>query len=375
MARISLRVRVDEIGRLEIVDPGLDSLSLLRDIDPAFEVRAEELPNFTVPRFQRLRALVTDMSMREAVAAPVDALWAVHDGATSLLNKASLTRAGRGASLLEIKALIATRLLAACTLCARRCMVDRTRGEMGPCGLGEHAFAAEHFVHIAEEAPINPSLILNLRGCALRCRFCQQHALLDAEGYREEVLEASLWNRIDVEGARSVSFVGGNPDESMHAIFEFLDAAPPQWALPVVWNNHAYMSDEGIRLLDGVVDCYVPDLKYMDSTCGLRLSGVPRYPETAKPAIQALLRQDVPVMVRILVLPGHSACCHLPSLHWLAEQEQANLYVSVRGQYAPDWRITQDDGLLTRRPTRGEVDTITATARGLGLRLINSGTQ
>jgi putative pyruvate formate lyase activating enzyme len=371
MARGNLRVRVDEIGRLEILDPGFDTLPLLREIDPAFQVRIEKLSNFTVPRFQILREHTTDISMQDADALSVEALWVAHDAAMARLNTAeSLPLKGQGVSLLEIKALIAARLLAFCCLCARRCMVDRTCGETGPCGLRTQAFVAEHFVHIAEEAPINPSLVLNLRGCALRCRFCQQHALLDVRAPKSEILGPHLWARLNAEDARSISFVGGNPDESMHAILEIIKADPLNRTLPVAWNIHAYMSEEGLKLLDGVVDCYVPDLKYLDSRCGLQLSGVPHYAEIAKATIRSLLRQNAPVVVRMLVLPGHGACCHMPSLYWLAEQERrGHLYLSVRGQYSPDWKITDRDGLLARRVTLNEVDAVIKIARKLGLQL------
>lgn len=373
MGRRNLRVRVDENGRIEIIDPGFDTLPLLQEIDPAFRARARTLPKFRAPRFLELRACyATQVSKQHVRDLSLETLWAIHDVAMSMRKMTTAAHTANTLSLLDIKSAIAQRLLTACCLCARRCGVDRMRGETGVCGLGSTATTAEHFVHIAEEAPINPSLVLNLRGCGLRCRFCQQHPLLDVGTPTGEPLAAELWGRLDMTGARSLSFVGGNPDESLPAVLGFLAAAPRGFNLPIVWNNHAYMSGEVSRLLDGVVDCYVPDFKYFDDKCAARLSGVNHYPDVAKAAIRSLLRRDVPLIVRILVLPGHIECCHLPALRWLAEADQeGNCFVSIRGQYAPDWKITKRDGLMARRVTCDEVQTVVRAAQELGLRMIH----
>lgn len=369
MGRRNLRVRVAENGRIEIIDPGFDTLPLLQEIDPAFQARARTLPKFCAPRFQELRACATQVSKQDARDLSLETLWAIHDAEMSMRKMTTAAHTANTLSLLDIKSAIAERLLTACCLCARRCGVDRMRGETGVCGLSNAATVAEHFVHIAEEAPINPSLVLNLRGCGLRCRFCQQHSLLDVCTPTGEPLVSELWGRLDMTGARSLSFVGGNPDESLPAVLGFLAAVPRGFNLPIVWNNHAYMSGEVSRLLDGVVDCYVPDFKYFDDKCAARLSGISNYSDVAKAAIQSLLRQDVPVIVRILILPGHIECCHLPALRWLAEADQEGIcFVSIRGQYAPDWKITKRDGLLARRVTHEEVQTVVCAAKKLGLR-------
>jgi putative pyruvate formate lyase activating enzyme len=231
---------------------------------------------------------------------------------------------------------------------------------------------AEHFVHIAEEAPLNPSLVLNLAGCGLRCRFCQQSALLNPAAVSGEPLAPALWKQLQTRGARSLSFVGGNPDESLYAILRFLAVAPARWRLPIVWNCHAYATHETLDLLDGVVDAYVPDFKYGNEACGRRLSAVRDYPAIARAAITAMLTQGVPVFVRLLVLPGHIECCHMPTLDVLATLQRDWLFVSVRGQFAPDWQITSCDGALARRPTQEEIEAVRHKARSLGLTLIEA---
>jgi putative pyruvate formate lyase activating enzyme len=373
--RSNLRVRVDDVGRVEIVDPGFAELPLLREIDSAFEVRSQRLPGFSHPSLLAVRTYRAPIGIDAARAISDRALWGLHDECMRGL-AADFTERPNGtacsASLLDIKVLLAQRMLRRCNLCARQCNVDRTKGEPGVCGLGTEAYVAEHFVHIAEEAPINPSLVLNLHGCGLRCRFCQQHAILVPQSRESDRLDAGLWQRLDLNGARSLSFVGGNPDESLPAILEFLSAAPADWCLPVVWNNHAYSTLDVLRLLDGVIDAYVPDLKYMNERCGKRLSGVAKYLETATNAIREMLRQGVPVFVRVLVLPGHINCCHLPAMEFLSELSSfENLFVSIRGQYSPDWKITARDGELCRRPYASEMQLVKTRAADLGLQSVD----
>lgn len=373
MRQSPLRVRVDDQGTLEIVDPGWDCLELLKSIEPGFQPRREPLPGFVTPRFLQVRAARLGHSIGAIKEVPLDHLWMIHAGAMKDLHTDSTRQyAPDEATLLDLKIEIARRLLTRCTLCAHRCGVDRTAGERGVCRLETEAMVAEYFVHIGEEAPINPSLVLNLAGCGLRCRYCQQSAILDPAKVIGERLDGSLWTRLDTDGARSLSFVGGNPDESLYSILRFLASAPNDWSLPVVWNSHAYATPETLALLDGVVDAYVPDYKYGNKACALRLSGAQDYPVIAASAIKAMLAQEVPVFVRILVLPGHMECCHCPTLDSLAGvRDNGTLLISVRGQYCPDWRIGPRDGVLARRVMPEEVDAVRAKAEVLGLTSLN----
>ena len=374
MARSRLRLRIDETGCLEVVDPGFDCLSLLRSIDPGFEIRRARLPGFFSPRFLGLREVGCLLPASRLLEETEELLWNAHrTGMMRLAEGKGATRGKGEASLLDLKVEIVRRMLSECQLCGKRCGVDRLNGQLGACLLGTEGMVAEHFVQIAEEAPINPSLMIHLAGCGLKCRYCQQSWLLDPLSVIGEKFSSGLWSRLCLERARSLTFVGGNPDESLYAILRFLRAAPVDWRLPVVWNCHGYATPETIALLDGVVDAYVPDFKYGSDACGLRLSGVPGYPAMAGAAISFMLAQGVPVFVRILVLPGHFDCCHLPVVDYLASVKKENLLVSVRGQYCPDWMITNEDGLLVRRPTEEEVAQVQSLVGNCGLQSISNG--
>lgn len=366
MGRQQLRIRVSTEGLLEVVDPGFDCLDLIRTVDPEFRIQQAPLaptpPRFLVARRTRVGCTLDNLRLE-----PIEALEALHsqvlDGSHS---------ADHGAGLLDLKIEIASRYIQSCSFCAHRCGVDRTRGETGVCGLSSKAIVAEHFVHIAEESPFNPSLLLSLAGCGLRCRYCQQWRLLAPAQASGAPLEEGFWRELDADGARSVSFVGGNPDESLLAVLRFLREAPEDWSLPVVWNNHAYCTPEALALLEGVVDVYLPDLKYGNNDCGLRWSGIPAYFDVARQSIQQMLSQHRPVIVRMLVLPGHTECCHIPALRWLAEVSTNQLQVSVRGQYFPDWKITGADGDMAARTLPAEVEGIRSEARRLGLDVLDS---
>jgi putative pyruvate formate lyase activating enzyme len=360
-ARGLVRIRVGETGSVEIVDPSLDDLDLLSEIDPAFAVRSEPLPGFSQPRFLTQRVLGTGVAAGHLQELRTDDLWRAH--AASDRGPAAPGEATR----LELKIELARRILSSCTLCAHRCRVDRHHGASGVCRLGAEAIVANHFVHIAEEPPINPSYVLNLAGCGLRCRYCQQWALLDPAEVVGVPLDSTLWREMDLSAARSLSFVGGNPDESLYAILQFLKAAPATFELPVVWNSHGYSTPEVITLLDGVVDAYVPDWKYGSDDCARRWSAAPEYTTAILDSVAAMAQQSVPVFVRLLVLPGHVECCHLPALQKIALLGRPNIRLSIRAQYYPDWHIDRRDGVLCGRPTTAEVALVRRAAASLGL--------
>jgi len=370
MASRTPRLRIASDGSLEIVDPTPEDLPLLHMVDPGFAVRSAPLQGFRYPRFMAARDAGAGIARDALGATSTRVLWRLHRHAVDRLRGGAVGRACGEASVLDLKVELAERQLAGCRLCARRCGADRRHGDFTPCGLGMEAFVAESYVHIAEEAPINPSLVVSLAGCGLGCRYCQQGAILrPAPEYRR--LDADYWATLAIGEARSLSFAGGNPDESLSAVLRFLAAAPTDWRLPVVWNSHAYVPSRTVALLDGVIDVYLPDVKYGAEPCGRRCSGVANYPAVALRAVSAMLRQGVCVIARILVLPGHAECCHVPVLNTLARcAADGRLTVSVRGQYAPDWRISPKDGAMFARPLREEVLRVEQICADLGLAMV-----
>lgn len=371
MARKNLKLRVDESGCLEVVDPGYDTLDLIRSINPEFEIKTEPLPQFRTPRFQSARKIGCNLSLKSVENEEEGTLWNLHNQLLNTLPIESKSRGKDEASLLDLKIELAYRVLKSCQLCGRRCGVDRTSGEKGVCGLGLDATVFEHFIHIAEEPQINPSLNLVLAGCGLQCVFCQQSQLLNPASIKGNNLKAYFWKKLDKRGARSLSFIGGNPDESLYAILGFLNDAPARWNLPVVWNCSGYATIETVSLLNGIVDAYVPDYKYGNPACGGNLAGAPEYSDIALAAIEAMLKQDVPVIVRILLLPGHAECCHIPILENLkAIDNCGNLFVSIRDQYCPEGIVKDmDNHPMNKRVTKEEAFHVREHAQNLHLKL------
>lgn len=363
----SSRVRILDDGSLEVIDPRWEDIGLLQAVDSAFAVESSPLPGFREPRFISMRRYGCGVLSADLGTQSMETLWHRHEAALRQWSESKLAnRASGEASVLELKCELADRLLACCVLCARRCEVNRNEGEKGFCGLGVEAVLAESFVHIGEEPPINPSHLFSLAGCALRCRFCQQSDILFPSAVHGSALDPLAWRDVQFERARSVSFVGGNPDESLAAILKFLDSAPEDFGLPVVWNSHAYSSPEAIALLDGVVDVYLPDLKYASEDCARRWSEIENYFPIAQRAITTMVEQNVPVIVRVLLLPGHLDCCHIPAFEFLASLPVKPL-VSIRSQYSPDWRITPCDKNMAGRVPKEETQRAYSVARSLGL--------
>lgn len=366
-----MRITIHSDGSLAIVDPGFDALPLLRSVNPDFRIQRAPLPAFYRPKFQTARKITVGYSQAGIRNKPESDLWEIHRAViqAAMIGQQAEALSGQ-ASLLDLKIELAQRLLTHCCLCGHRCGVNRWAGERGRCGLGRGAFLMDTYVHIAEEPPINPSLMMTLAGCGLTCVFCQHPEYRDLTNDSGIPLNATVWEKLNTRGARSLSFIGGNPDESLFAILSCLRTAPPDWRLPLVWNCHAYTSEETTDLLAGIVDAFVPDFKYGCTDCSLRLSGAPGYPETAGLSISAMIKQNVPVFVRLLVLPGHVDCCHIPVLDSLAGMDSALLWISLRGQYNPEYLISDADTRLTRRPSAEEIMRVAAHAHYLDLSLI-----
>jgi putative pyruvate formate lyase activating enzyme len=221
---------------------------------------------------------------------------------------------------LERAAAAARRHLRRCALCPRACGVDRSRGEVGFCGAGSVARVASFAVHRGEEPPISGSRgsgNVFLSGCNLACRFCQNYPIsrlgvgrdLGAEEFAQGLLGLAS------QGVHNINFVTPTPWVPQ-ILAALLLARRAGLALPVVWNCGGYESRPVLRLLEGIVDIYLPDMKY---ACGRRawsLSRAPGYAAANQSAVEEMVRQVGPlrtgrhglarrgVLVRHLVLPG-----------------------------------------------------------------------
>ena len=353
-----------------IVDPGPESLALLAGLGLHVGVHTDLLPS-TAPLLARTRVRDIPLQRRRLGTLSTVELRRIHDQCKAGPAGPNGGAAGM-ATLWELKLELARRALLDCRLCGWDCGVDRAAGQRGPCGLGAGASPALPSVHVAEEALINPSLLVPVRGCALRCRSCQQWRLL-APGTPGPI--DPLGRSLPPEHrslARTLSFIGGNPDENLPAIFAALDQAAPSSLLPIVWNTHAWVPTATIDLLDGVVDVWVPDLKYADDACASALSGVEDYVDRAQESIARMVASGAPVIVRLLLLPGHFECCIAPSLRFLAASASPGLSVSLV-RYTPEWRTVGASSPIGAATSRAVLDRAARLAGDLALTVARPG--
>ena len=228
----------------------------------------------------------------------------------------------------------AEELLRRCRLCPRMCEVDRLAGEQGYCGLTAEARCFREVLHYGEESELVPSHQIFFSGCNLRCEFCAvmewNESPLAAPPLNEAQLRRCILRR-KREGSRNMNFLGGEPTVSLPGILKLLSGFRP--GLPVVWNSNMYFADASARLLDGVVDLYLADLKCGSAQCAARLLGARDYVEVVQENLR-FARKKADVILRHLVLPGHRKCCLEPALRWI-KAEMPDVKLSLRRDYLP----------------------------------------
>ena len=265
-------------------------------------------------------------------------------------------------------------LYACCELCPRKCRIDR-RSDLGACRTPAVPVVASWGPHMGEEPPLSGSRgsgTIFLANCNLTCAYCQNADVSQSPGaWAGDATTAMDVARIMLElqacGCHNVNWV--SPTHQVPALVRALTlAAGDGLVLPVVYNSNGYDAPEALRLLDGVIDIYMPDLKYAAARTGSALSGVPDYPAAARAAIAEMFRQVgaaweiAPdgtlrrgLLVRQLVLPDELSGTS-ESLLWLAEELSPDIAVSLMCQYRPHHRATQLAGYpgLRRTVSRDE---------------------
>ncbi|MEB3221997.1 MAG: radical SAM protein [Candidatus Sericytochromatia bacterium] len=363
------RIWVDADGAVWLEDPDEALTPLALALAPDFGWH-EPAPLSLGCRFQALRA----WPVPRPWPASLPGLWQLHDEALHALQAGAVLPASRPdqPSLLDLKRAIALQLLEACVLCEHRCGVNRVAGERGRCGVGAQSRHAPTFVHLGEEREIAPTLCVPFTGCSWHCVYCHTAELinrvdtgptLDVEGH------AAIFAAASQPGVRSLSFVGGNPDHHLAAVLDQLGHAPPGFERAVVWNSNMYGSPELYRLLAGVVDVYLGDWRYGNDACASRLSGIDGCWDAVARNWELVTRQGALCIARVLILPGHHACCTRPILTHLS-QAHPGILVSLLDQYHPAYRAGRAAPELARVPTAEEVALARAEAEALGLRLV-----
>jgi putative pyruvate formate lyase activating enzyme len=275
-----------------------------------------------------------------------------------------------------------------CDLCARGCHVNRllsTRGAV--CRTGERAVVYSAGPHHGEERPLSGrrgSGTIFFSWCSLRCVFCQNWEI-SHRGEGREVSDgelARLMLELQEAGCHNVNLV--TPSHVVAQVLSAVEiAAREGLRLPLVWNSGGYDSPEALSLLDGVVDIYMPDMKFADSAVAAPYLGVKDYAEVNRAAVREMHRQvgdlalyDAGIarrglLVRHLVLPENLAGTDR-ILAFLAREISPDTYLNLMDQYRPCYRADEFPS-LDRRPTRAEMAAARAAAEEWGLRRLDRG--
>ncbi|MBR2930449.1 MAG: radical SAM protein [Clostridia bacterium] len=266
-----------------------------------------------------------------------------------------------------------------CTLCARRCGVDRTRGERGFCRMPSDVVIARAALHMWEEPVISGtrgSGTVFFSGCSLGCIYCQNKEISGGElGSRVTTDRLSgIYTELEAEGAHNVNLV--TPTHYLPSIIESVDKARAKGlTVPIVYNTSSYETREALRALSDTVDVFLPDLKYYKPSTASALSLAKDYPSVAWYAIEEMVRlRPEPVitdgllksgvLIRILLLPGHLAEAKL-NVKRISERFSDSVYVSLMSQYTPSAGLPSP---LDRRVTRSEYEELVDYAVGKGIR-------
>lgn len=242
-------------------------------------------------------------------------------------------------------------LTADCTLCPRRCHANRAAGQRGFCGQTAELTAARAALHFWEEPCIsgtNGSGAVFFSGCNLQCVFCQNHSIAIGKDGRIITMErlSEIFLELQEKKAANINLVTGS-HFIPQIVYALEQAKRKGLSIPIVYNTGSYEETASLELLDGLVDIYLPDLKYLSSDLSLRYSHAADYFEKASAAIAEMFRQvGTPVfdtktglmkrgvIVRHLLLPGQCADSKR-LLRYLHDTYGNDIYVSIMNQYTP----------------------------------------
>ncbi len=268
-------------------------------------------------------------------------------------------------------------LLESCTLCPRNCRVNRLQGEVKFCGIGKEAMVSSFAPHFGEEPPLvgfHGSGTIFFAGCNLMCLYCQNYDISHLKQGEEMTPQqvASMMLTLQRYGCHNINFV--TPTHVTPQIMKAIAiAADNGLSVPLVYNCGGYESLETLKLLDGVIDIYMPDMKYSDSKVAKELSTAPDYPEVSQEALKEMHRQvgdltlnqegiaQKGLLIRHLVLPeGQAGTDQI--MKFIATDISRNSYVNIMDQYRPCFEARHSER-LNRRISSQEYHEALAIAR------------
>jgi putative pyruvate formate lyase activating enzyme len=275
----------------------------------------------------------------------------------------------------------AVSLLESCSVCPRNCHVNRLAGDIGKCKTPREAMVSSYGPHFGEEFPLvgkHGSGTIFFTNCNLKCLFCQNYSISQlGEGQKVTKKElADIMLFLQAKGCHNINLV--SPTHVVPQILEALELSVESGLhLPLVYNSGGYDSVETLRILDRVIDIYMPDMKYDDADTARELSDIENYPEINRAAIKEMHRQtgDLEVngegvaqrglLIRHLILP-HGLAGTKSIMSFLSNEVSSSTYVNIMDQYHPCYKAFKIPNL--RRPTSSaEFQEALSSAREVGI--------
>ena len=264
-----------------------------------------------------------------------------------------------------------------CLLCQRKCGINRRTGQTGVCGVSSEIKVARAALHYWEEPCISGkrgSGAVFFSGCSLHCVFCQNREISDGKAGKLISKErlSDIFMELADKGANNINLV--TPGQYIpDIVWAVNDAKSRGMKLPIIYNTSGYENVTELKLLEGIVDVYLPDFKYMDSTLSARYSRAKDYPSVAKQALSEMVRQQPDVViddatgliqkgviVRQLLLPGHVNDAKAV-LKYLYDTYHDHVYISMMSQFTPI--ALKDYPEINRTVTRREYERPVSYAR------------
>ena len=269
-----------------------------------------------------------------------------------------------------------------CCLCPRNCGINRFEGQKGFCGVDSDVMVARAALHMWEEPCISGkegSGAVFFSGCSLGCSFCQNRTISRGQSGKKITVErlGELFLELQEQHANNINLVTAGHYLPQVAV-ALVTAKDQGLQIPVVYNSSGYEKADSLKMLDGLVDIYLPDFKYMDAVLAKKYSHAQDYPEIAKEALSEMVRQvgeaefdsrgmmKKGVIVRQLLLPGHVKDAK-NVLKYLYETYGDRIYISMMNQYTP-MPVMKDDPQLSRKVTDREYERLIDYAISLGLK-------
>lgn len=268
-----------------------------------------------------------------------------------------------------------------CLLCPRKCGINRRTGQTGVCGVSSEIKVARAALHYWEEPCISGkrgSGAVFFSGCSLHCVFCQNREISDGKAGKVISKErlSDIFMELAVKGANNINLV--TPGQYIpDIVWAVNDAKSRGMKLPIIYNTSGYENVTELKLLEGIVDVYLPDFKYMDSTLSARYSRAKDYPDVAKQALSEMVRQQPDVViddatgliqkgviVRQLLLPGHVNDAKAV-LKYLYDTYHDHVYISMMSQFTPI--ALKDYPEINRTVTRREYERLVDYALKIGI--------